>query len=71
MLAKFGERTQDKLNWLREQIEMRSIGLGWTELKGQWFSSSDENTGTARSSEDDSRRRGGAAREWSAAFEDR
>ena len=46
MLAKFGERTQDKLNWLREQIEMRSIGLGWTELKGQWFSSSDENTGT-------------------------
>jgi hypothetical protein len=37
---------QEKLDWLREQIEMRSIGLGWTELKGQWFSSKDENTGS-------------------------
>ena len=25
---------------------MRSIGLGWNEFKGQWFSSADENTGT-------------------------
>ena len=46
VLATFGERTQDKLNWLREQIEIRSIGLGWVELKGQWFSSADEDTGT-------------------------
>eukprot|EP00966_Prymnesium_polylepis_P120301 2780136-Prymnesium_polylepis.1 len=46
-LSKFGpegERTQEKLDWLREQIEMRSIGLGWVEFKGQWFSSADENT---------------------------
>jgi hypothetical protein len=48
-LSKFGsegERTQEKLDWLREQVEMRSIGLGWVEFKGQWFSSRDENTGT-------------------------
>eukprot|EP00966_Prymnesium_polylepis_P312210 7213955-Prymnesium_polylepis.1 len=46
-LAKFGnDRNQDKLDWLREQIEMRSIGLSWTEFKGRWFSSKDENTGT-------------------------
>ena len=46
-LTKFGtDRTQDKLDWLREQIDMRSIGLGWVEHKGQWSSATDEHTGT-------------------------
>lgn len=31
---------------MREQVEMRSIGLGWVEFKGQWSSSSDEHIGT-------------------------
>lgn len=32
----FNEREQRKLDWLREQIEMRTIGLGWTEFKAKW-----------------------------------
>eukprot|EP00966_Prymnesium_polylepis_P335266 7390632-Prymnesium_polylepis.1 len=46
-LNRFGkDRDQDKLDWLREQIEMRTIGLGWTQFKGQWSSSADEDIGS-------------------------
>lgn len=38
--------TQEKLNWLREQIEMRVIGLCWVEFKAQWSSTKDEEVGT-------------------------
>ncbi|KAL1496522.1 hypothetical protein AB1Y20_016476 [Prymnesium parvum] len=41
-----GERDQEKLDWLREHIEMRTVGLGWTEFRAQWSSSADENVGT-------------------------
>ena len=34
---------QLKLDWLREQIEMRVIGLGFEEFKPAWSSSKDEN----------------------------
>lgn len=37
---------QQRLDWLREQIEMRVIGLGWVEFKSQWSSSKDESVGT-------------------------
>ena len=37
---------QEKLDWLREQIEMRVIGLGFEEFKPAWSSSKDENIGT-------------------------
>lgn len=37
---------QDKLDWLREQIEMRTVGLGWTEVKARWSSAVDEQVGT-------------------------
>ena len=37
---------QDKLDWLREQIEMRVIGLGFEEFKPAWSSTNDENIGT-------------------------
>lgn len=40
--------TQEKLNWLREQIEMRVIGLSWTDWKTPWGSSHDEEIGTVR-----------------------
>jgi hypothetical protein len=33
------DKTQDKLDWLREQIEMRVIGLGFEEFKPAWSSS--------------------------------
>ena len=39
-------KSQDKLDWLREQIEMRVIGLGFDEFKPAWSSSKDENVGT-------------------------
>lgn len=42
----YGERNQDKLDWLREQIEMRSIGLSWTDWNTPWSSSVDQYTGT-------------------------
>jgi len=45
-LRSYGDRTQDSLNYLREQIEMRTIGLSWTDWKTPWSSSSDENVGT-------------------------
>lgn len=37
---------QDKLDWLREQIEMRTIGLSWTDWKTPWTSSKDEQVGS-------------------------
>ena len=39
---------QDKLDWLREQIEMRVIGLGFIEFKTPWSSSTDETIGTVK-----------------------
>lgn len=41
-----GLSNQEKLDWLREQIEMRVIGLGFEEFKPAWSSSTDENIGT-------------------------
>ena len=41
-----GMSNQDKLDWLREQIEMRVIGLGFEEFKPAWSSTNDENIGT-------------------------
>ena len=40
------ESNQKKLDWLREQIEMRTIGLGFDEFKPAWSSSKDEAIGT-------------------------
>ena len=40
------KREQLKLDWLREQINMRVIGFSWTEFKTPWCSSSDEEVGT-------------------------
>ena len=37
---------QLKLNWLREQIDMRVIGLSWTEFKTNWSSSADAHVGS-------------------------
>lgn len=37
---------QDKLDWLREQIEMRTVGLSWTDWKTPWSSSNDEHIGS-------------------------
>lgn len=37
---------QEKLDWLREQVEMRCIGLSWSEWKTPWSSSTDEVVGT-------------------------
>ena len=38
--------SQLQLDWLREQIEMRVVGLGWVEFKTNWSSSKDEVVGT-------------------------
>lgn len=38
--------TQDKLDWLREQIEMRVVGLSWNDVRTPWSSSSDNEIGT-------------------------
>lgn len=38
--------TQQKLDWLREQIEMRVIGLCWVEFKSHWSSGNNETIGT-------------------------
>ena len=35
-----------QLEWLRRQIEMRVLGLGWTEFATRWSSSSDSRIGT-------------------------
>lgn len=45
-LCGYGERNQDKLDWLREQIEMRTIGLSWSGWSTPWSSSTDEHVGT-------------------------
>lgn len=37
---------QLRLDWLREQIEMRVVGLGWIEFKPQWSSGKDDNVGS-------------------------
>ncbi|KAL1502961.1 hypothetical protein AB1Y20_011032 [Prymnesium parvum] len=37
---------QDKLNWCREQIEIRVVGLSWTDWATPWGSSKDDNIGT-------------------------
>ena len=37
---------QAKLDWLREQIEMRTRGLQWVEFAARWSSSTDEYVGT-------------------------
>lgn len=37
---------QDQLDWLREQIEMRCVGLSWTDWETPWSSSADEYVGT-------------------------
>lgn len=37
---------QLRLDWLREQIEMRVVGLGWVEFKTAWSSSSDATVGS-------------------------
>ena len=38
--------TQAKLDWLREQIDMRTRGLQWVEFKTAWSSGADEEIGT-------------------------
>ena len=38
--------TQAQLDWLREQIEMRTLGLQWVEFATHWSSGSDETVGT-------------------------
>lgn len=49
VLSDYGpDRQQEQLDWLREQIEMRVIGLGWHTDKPKWFSASDENIGTVQ-----------------------
>ena len=40
------KQTQAQLDYLREQIEMRVIGLGFVEYKTPWSSSKDEDVGT-------------------------
>lgn len=37
---------QAKLDWLREQVEMRTRGLQWVEMKAAWSSASDEHVGS-------------------------
>lgn len=47
MMVELGSHssTQQSLDWAREQIEMRVIGLCWIEFKTQWSSSKDEGVG--------------------------
>ena len=40
------KQRQDQLDWLREQIEMRTRGLRWVEFATHWSSGSDEHIGT-------------------------
>jgi hypothetical protein len=48
VLEKEDKRKQrrDQLDWLREQIEMRTRGLRWVEIATHWSSGSDEHIGT-------------------------
>lgn len=45
-LRAFAPCSQEKLDWLREQVEMRSVGLSWSDWKTPWSSSKDEYVGT-------------------------
>lgn len=48
-LSGYGDRQQEKLDFLREQIEMRTVGLSWTDWKTPWSSSKDdEDVGTVQ-----------------------
>lgn len=38
--------SQVQLDWLREQIEMRVVGLGWVEFKKNWSSGVDDSVGS-------------------------
>lgn len=40
------DTNQEKLDYLREEIEMRTIGLGFDHIKTAWSSSKDETVGT-------------------------
>lgn len=40
------QSTQLSLDWIREQIEMRVVGLGWVEFKKNWSSGANESVGT-------------------------
>ena len=37
---------QVRLDWLRNQIEMRTVGLGWVEFASKWSSGTDETIGS-------------------------
>jgi hypothetical protein len=41
-----GEPEAQQLAWLRRQIEMRTIGLGWVQFATRYFSQSDRKIGT-------------------------
>ena len=40
------QATQAKLDWLREQIDMRTRGLQWVEFRTAWSSGADEEVGS-------------------------
>lgn len=40
------KREQLKLNWLREQIQMRVLGFNWTEFRTSWSCGTDEEVGS-------------------------
>lgn len=42
----------EKLDWLREQVEMRTVGLGWNQFATQWSSSKDDEIGSLESLRD-------------------
>ncbi|KAL1504931.1 hypothetical protein AB1Y20_008698 [Prymnesium parvum] len=46
ILNGFGDRNQEKLDWLREQIEMRTIGLSWSDWSTPWSSAANDHVGT-------------------------
>ena len=46
------DRVQHQLDWLRDQIDMRSVGLSWVDFAGQWSSSTNEAVGTVSQLQD-------------------
>lgn len=40
------QATQEKLDWLREQIDMRTRGLQWVEFRTAWSSGADDEIGS-------------------------
>ena len=44
--ARPSKRTQLKLDWLREQIEMRTRGLRWVDFATKWSSTLDDDAGS-------------------------